>query len=69
MDADTFSVSKAGVEITNAVSDGDYSMDINTFIPGTATYLSRSDWDGTFPTTITQAVEQKIPLTIIRWSF
>ena len=49
MDADTFSVSKAGVEITNAVSDGDYSMDINTFIPGTATYLSRSDWDGTFP--------------------
>ena len=53
VDADTFSVSKAGVEITNAVSDGDYSMDINTFIPGTATYLSRSDWDGTFPTTIT----------------
>lgn len=52
VDADTFSVSKAGVEITNAVSDGDYSMDINTFIPGTATYLSRSDWDGTFPTTI-----------------
>ena len=30
VDADTFSVSKAGVEITNAVSDGDYSMDINT---------------------------------------
>lgn len=53
VDADTFSVSKAGVEITNAVSNGDYSMDINTFIPGTATYLSRSDWDGTFPTTIT----------------
>lgn len=53
VDADTFSVSKSGVEITNAVSDGDYSMDINTFIPGTATYLSRSDWDGTFPTTIT----------------
>jgi beta-glucosidase len=51
VDADTFSVSKAGVEITNALSDGDYAMDLNAFMPGTVTYLSRSDWDGTFPTT------------------
>lgn len=49
VDKDTFSVSKAGVSITNALSDGDYSMDLNTFMPGTVTYMSRSDWNGTFP--------------------
>lgn len=49
VDKDTFSVSKAGVEITNALSDGDYSMDLNTFMPNTVTYFSRSDWNGTFP--------------------
>ncbi len=53
VDADTFSVSSTGVEITNRLSDGDFAMDINAFLPGTATYLSRSDWDGTFPETIT----------------
>ena len=52
VDADTFSVSKSGVEITNALSEGDYAMDINAFMPDTVTYLSRSDWDGTFPETI-----------------
>lgn len=51
VDAETFSVSKAGVEITNALSEGDYAMDFNAFEPGTVTYLSRSDWDGTFPQT------------------
>lgn len=51
VDAATFSVSKAGVEITNALSEGDYAIDINAFIPDTVTYLSRSDWDGTFPET------------------
>lgn len=47
----TFSVSKAGVEITNQVSDNNYSaMDINALVPGTATYLSRNNWNGTYPT-------------------
>ena len=48
----TFSVSKAGVEITNRLSDGDYSMDINSFLPGTVNYLTRNDWNGTYPQTI-----------------
>lgn len=51
VDAATFSVSKAGVEITNALSEGDYATDINAFMPDTVTYLSRSDWNGTFPET------------------
>lgn len=51
-DKDTFSVSSTGVEITNHLSEGDYSMDLNSFegYEDTVTYLSRSDWNGTFPT-------------------
>lgn len=51
VDDETFSVSKAGVEITNALSEGEYAMDINAFMPDTVTYLSRSDWNATFPKT------------------
>ena len=51
VDADTFSVSKAGTAITNALSEGIYAMDLNAFMPDTVTWLSRSDWDGTFPKT------------------
>ncbi len=51
VDADTFSVSSTGVEISNQLSEGDSSMDYNSFEPGTVTYLSRSDWDGTYPET------------------
>lgn len=51
VDVKTFSVSKAGVAITNAVSEGIYAMDFNYFKPGTVTYLSRSNWNGTFPKT------------------
>ena len=53
VDKDAFSVSKAGVNITNHLSgdnnDTDYSMDLNTFKPDTVTYLTRQDWNGTFP--------------------
>lgn len=51
VDSDTFSVSSTGVEISNRLSEGDSAMDYNAFEPGTVTYLTRSDWAGTFPTT------------------
>ena len=51
VDADTFSVSDTGEAITNQLSDGDYSMDYNTFEDGAVTYLTRSDWNGTIPKT------------------
>ena len=46
-DEDTFSVSKAGVEITNQLDDIDY----NYYQEDGVTYLSRSDWSGTWPKT------------------
>ncbi len=51
VDAQTFSTSKYGAEITNQLSDGDYSMDLNSFegYEGSVTYLSRDNWDSTFP--------------------
>lgn len=51
IDSTTFATSANGTPITNQLSDGQYSMDLNTFEPGTVTYLTRSDWDGTFPVT------------------
>ena len=47
VDADTFSVSKAGVKITNQLQYSNW----NDYEPGTVTILSRSDWAGTFPKT------------------
>ncbi len=41
------SESKAGVEVTNQLEEADY----NTWAEGTVTYLSRSDWEGTWPET------------------
>ena len=46
-DADAFAVSANGVQITNHLAEADY----NTWNPGTVTYLSRSDWAGTWPRT------------------
>lgn len=44
-DATTFSTAKNGTKITNQLDDAD----LNYFKEGEVTYLTRSDWDGTFP--------------------
>ncbi len=51
---------KEGQPIQNQFED----CDINTLIPGTATYLTRSDWAGTFPQEINglTATAEMIPL-------
>ena len=44
LDTTTFSVSK-GTAVTNVADDAD----MNYWLPGSVTYLSRQDWDGTYP--------------------
>ncbi|MGX8699214.1 MAG: glycoside hydrolase family 3 C-terminal domain-containing protein, partial [bacterium] len=47
LDRNTFARSKNGTAVENQLEN----MDINYWLPGTATYLSRADWEGTFPKT------------------
>lgn len=44
-DDETFAVSKAGVQVTNRLEDAD----LNYYLPGAVVYLSRNDWEGTWP--------------------
>lgn len=46
-DGTTFATTKNGTAVENQLAD----MDINSWLPGTATYLTRADWEGTFPKT------------------
>lgn len=47
VDDTTFANSENGTEVVNQLQDAD----INYYKPGYATYLSRTDWEGTFPKT------------------
>lgn len=53
-DSTTWRYSDEGVEITNRLSTGDSSMDINSFegYENTAKYMTRADWNGTYPETV-----------------
>lgn len=58
LDADSYRLSSAGVEVTNQFDD----CDLNYWIEGAGTYLSRSDWNGTYPVaqTTVEATEEMI---------
>ncbi|GFP77546.1 glycoside hydrolase family 3 C-terminal domain-containing protein [Clostridium fungisolvens] len=45
LDSKTYSKSASGKSITNQLNDAD----LNYYLPGTVTYLSRSDWESTWP--------------------
>ncbi|WP_407272828.1 glycoside hydrolase family 3 C-terminal domain-containing protein [Radiobacillus sp. PE A8.2] len=47
VDEETFATSENGTPIVNQLENAD----INYYKPGYATYLTRSDWEGTFPET------------------
>lgn len=47
LDTTTYSVSANGTAITNQLDNAD----LNYWQPGTVTYLSRQDWEGTYPVT------------------
>ncbi len=55
VDAETFSTSETGYEITNQLTTGQFAMDVlngfDTNLENDITYLSRSNWTGTYPTT------------------
>ena len=46
-DSTTFAYSANGTEVENPLGDAD----LNYYMPGTVTYLPRSDWSGTWPKT------------------
>ncbi len=61
-DSDTYSKTAAtGEEVTNQFED----CDLNYWIDGGVTYLSRSDWDATYPTEATQITATKDMITEI----
>lgn len=60
-DNETFALTKNGTAVENQLAD----MDLNYWMPGTVTYLSRSDWTGTFPTTYENLTATEEMLTVL----
>ncbi len=60
-DTTTFSTSKAKVKVTNQLEDSD----LNYYLPGTVTYLSRNKWTETWPKTYgtNAAIPTAVPIT------
>ena len=58
LDKDSYKVSSAGVEVTNQFDD----CDLNYWVDGAGTYLSRQDWQSTYPVaqTTVEATEDMI---------
>ena len=64
-DAEKYRTGENGVVVTNQFDD----CDINYWVEGAGTYLSRSDWAGTFPVsqTVIEATEEMLDLLDGEW--
>ena len=62
LDTDTFARTDNGTAVENQLAN----MDLNHWMPGTVTYLSRSDWSGTFPKTYANLTATEEMLAIMR---
>ena len=62
LDADTLARTGNGTAVENQLAD----MDLNHWMPGTVTYLSRSDWSGTFPKTYSNLTATEDMLAVMR---
>ena len=64
-DSETYKKGENGVVVTNRFED----RDLNYWLPGTVTYLSRNDWAGTYPTkqTIVNANDKMIDVLSGKW--
>ena len=62
LDTDTFAHTDNGTAVENQLAD----MDLNHWMPGTVTYLSRSDWSGTFPKTYSNLTATEEMLAVMR---
>ena len=59
VDIETFGTTRSGVQVANHLASADY----NTWAPDAVTYLSRSDWAGTWPKTYSglKLTEEMLP--------
>ncbi len=62
MDTSTFAKSDNGTDVVNQLQD----LDLNHWMPDTVTYLTRADWEGTFPKTYSNLTATDEMMTIMK---
>ncbi len=65
IDSESYRYSDTGVEVTNQFDDAD----INYWIDDAVTYLTRSDWEGTFPETAVEVAATEEMMTVLQGEY